>query len=95
MFGQLVGKASKAILEWKKNCQEKVVFAIFFSNFNLQFSVNGSQFANCEALFSTLGELGTFVVEDGHLVLCGGNTSIWGVVIINGSRTAFRTHSNI
>ena len=68
MFGQLVGKASKAIWN-EKNRQEKVVFAIFFSNFDLQFSVNGSQFANCEALFCTLGELGTFVVEDGHLVL--------------------------
>ena len=40
-------------------------------------------------------ELGAFVVEDRHLVLCGGNISIWGVVIINGSTVAFRTQSNI
>ena len=41
------------------------------------------------------GELGALVVEDGHLVLCGGNISTWGVVIINDSRVAFRTQSNI
>ena len=46
---------------------------------------------SCFAPSAHTGEGGAFVVEDGHLVLCVGNINIWGVVIINSSKGAFRT----
>ena len=55
------------IITVKNNCS-----TIFFSNFDLQFSKNGSQFANCEPYFAPRaldqGEGGMFVVEDGQLL---------------------------
>ena len=57
-LGQQVDKESKVIRNEKRIIitiiiVKKSCFKIFFSNFDLQFSKNCSQLANCEALFCT------------------------------------------
>ena len=54
-----MGKPSKAISNEKKYLNvKKSYFTIFFSNLDLHFSRNGSQFTNCEAIFRPLRRQG-------------------------------------
>ena len=94
-----MSKASKAIWNEKNIFSSKKVvsqFSLVISICSFPKTVRNLRIEKPYfALCAHKGELGAFVADDSHKVLCRGNISIWDVVIINGSRVAFRTQSKV